>query len=83
MFKVGDASVSALLLLCRHEDPMPGAELVAAVSCVLLVAACTTAATTRTESPPEAGPRFARGGPRESTALWAAAVLELGGRADR
>jgi len=22
MFKVGDASVSALLLLCRHEDPM-------------------------------------------------------------
>jgi hypothetical protein len=41
----------------------PGAGFVAVVSCVLLVAACTTPATTRTESPPEAGPRFARGGP--------------------
>ena len=41
----------------------PGAELVAVVSCVLLVAACTTPATTRNESPPEAGPRFASGGP--------------------
>src|SRR5262245_42744000 len=40
----------------------PRAELVAA-SCVLLMVACTTPAITRNETPPEAGPRFARGGP--------------------